>query len=237
MAAQCRHPVSLGDIFILHIDAGHWTAFQHADKVLDAVEKYGARTVIYEKVAYQTAFEEILGQRQRERHISCGIQGERPDLDKLRRANAWAGMVEGGRIYFGPGQHELTSAMLKVPPESPSDAWLWDLVDACGIVVRTFPDVAAPAESIAAHLRRDDRKKLAASYATKSGSTLLPDQVPRPFGTPAGGGARRFYLPHGTRLDGGPSAPMGPEDLQRRRANSYSVRSSRVTTVRAPGRA
>jgi hypothetical protein len=127
--------------------------------------------------------------------------------------------------------------MLKVPPESPSDAWLWDLVDACGIVVRTFPDVAAPAESIEAHLRGDDRKKLAASYATKSGSTLLPDQVPRPFGTPAGGGAQRLSLPHGTRLDGGPSAPMGPEDRQRRRANSYAVRPSRLSTVKAPGRA
>ena len=235
VAAQCRHPVSLGDIFVLHADAGHWTPFQHADKVLDAVMKYGARTVIYEKVAYQTAFEEILGQRQRERHISCGIQGERPDLDKLRRANAWAGLVEGGRVYIGPGQSELVNAMCKVPPESPSDAWLWDLVDAAGIVIRTFPDVPAPAESIAAHERGDNRKKLATSYATKSGSTLLPDQVPRPFGTPAGGRPQRFSIPHGTRLDGGTAAPTSTDP--RRRAIGYSVRPSRLTTARAPGRA
>ncbi len=125
--------------------------------------------------------------------------------------------------------------MLKVPPESPSDVWLWDLVDACGIVVRTFPDVAAPAESIEAHLHGDNRKKLAASYATKSGSTLLPDQAPRPDGTPAGG--RRFSIPHGTRLDGGGvlSVPRGKDP--RARANGYSVRPSRLTTVKAPGRA
>lgn len=27
----------------------------------------------------------------------------RPDLDKLRRENARAGLVEGSRAYFGPG--------------------------------------------------------------------------------------------------------------------------------------
>jgi len=81
----------------------------------------------------------------------------------------------------------------------------------------------------------DDRKKLAASYATKSQAALLPDQVPRPDGTPAGG--RRFSIPHGTRLDGGGvlSVPGGKDP--RSRATGYSVRPSRMTTVKAPGRA
>ncbi len=60
----------------------------------------------------------------------------KPDMDKLRRASAWSGIVESGRVYFGPGQHELMNALLSVPPQHAADASLWDLVDACGIVIR-----------------------------------------------------------------------------------------------------
>lgn len=39
-------------------------------------------------------------------------------------------------IHFGPGQTELTNAMLAVPPSAPA---AWNLVDAAGLVIRSLP--------------------------------------------------------------------------------------------------
>ena len=50
----------------------------------------------------------------------------KPDADKLRRASAWSGLVEGGRIYYGPGQTELINVMLSVPPSNPRHGAVWD---------------------------------------------------------------------------------------------------------------
>ncbi len=180
-------------------------------------------------------FGQILDQRMQERVISVGTEAVKPDAEKLRRAAAWSSLVEGGRIYFGPGQNELTSAMLSVPPANPREGAVWDLVDAAGLVIRSFPTRPPASESITHHLKAQEGKKLAASYATKSQAALLPDDTPRPFGTPAGGRPQRFFIPHGTRLDGGIS--LAPTERNRQRAAGYAVRRNRLTTVKAPGRA
>ena len=83
-------------------------------------------------------------------------------LDKLLRANGWSGLVQTGRVLFGPGQSELVDACCSVP----RDKSKWDLVDAAGLALGGLPNLRAELSPIE---REQLDKKRALSYAVKSG--------------------------------------------------------------------
>jgi len=110
--------------------------------------------------------------------------------------------------------------MLSVPPQHAADASLWDLVDATGIVIRQFPAVPPAYEMMGARERSERGRARRAGYATKSG-----------LDAPSGPGAAAAGIEFsGQRL-------MNLSRDPRARAIGYSVRPSRLTTVKAPGRA
>ncbi len=139
IAGQARDPLHRGRLFVLEGIAGHWSVWEQADHILKAVPRRSIRTVRIEDVAYQKALKDILDREARTRGLHVHIELVKPDMDKLRRANAWSPLVEDGTVLFGPGQQDLIDSMLAIP----HDATKWDLVDAAGLGLRGFPALEA----------------------------------------------------------------------------------------------
>lgn len=135
VAGQCREGLERGNIYILEADAGHWTAFEQADKIIASAKRWNARAVRIEDAAYQKALGEILHYKLRSENVHLHVELVKPDADKLRRANSWSPWVEDGRVLFHPSQKVLIDCLLSVP----GDKMAWDLVDAAGLCVRGFP--------------------------------------------------------------------------------------------------
>ena len=175
VAGQVRHPLMRGRILILEAIAGHWTVWEQCRQILNAVVRHKVRTVRVEDVAYQKALKDILDREARTRGVHVHIELVKPDLDKLRRANAWSPLVEDGTILFPvEGAEDLVRCMLAVP----TDEQAWDPVDAAGLCIRGFPALEADHTSIdrEAHPKQQER---AASYAMKSAHTSAkPDLWP-----------------------------------------------------------
>ena len=139
IAGQARDPLHRGRLFVLEGIAGHWSVWEQADHILKAVPRRSIRTVRIEDVAYQKGLKDILDREARTRGLHVHIELVKPDMDKLRRANAWSPLVEDGTVLFGPGQQDLIDSMLAIP----HDATKWDLVDAAGLGLRGFPALEA----------------------------------------------------------------------------------------------
>ena len=176
VAGQSRQPdMTHGRIFVLEAVKGHWTPRQQAERIVKLVERWGVRTVAIEDVAYQRSLGDILDMVARESGVVVHVELVRPDADKLRRANAWSGLVEGAQVLFGAGQQALIQAMLAVP-EDPSE---WDLVDAGGICIRGFQKLG-PAQSILPGHDPSTTER-ARGYAVRSyREEAAPPPLPRP---------------------------------------------------------
>ena len=135
VAGQCRTGLERGRIYVLEASAGHWSVYEQVDQIITVAQRYRARAVRIEDVAYQRALKEILEHELRARGVNLYVDLVKPDGDKLRRANAWSAWVESGTVVFGQNQKTLVDCMLSVPGDRNS----WDLVDAAGICVRGFP--------------------------------------------------------------------------------------------------
>lgn len=136
VAGQSRaQDLTRGRVYVLEAVKGHWTAYEQAHKIIEAVERWKLQRIRIEDVAYQRVLGEILEREARIAGVQIHIQTVKPDADKIRRAMAWSPLVEDGTVLFGPGQQGLVASMLAVP----DDNTLWDLVDAAGICIRGFP--------------------------------------------------------------------------------------------------
>lgn len=161
VAGHCRSGINRGRIYVLHEDAGHWTAYETVDRLLRIVRDFKVKTIRIEDVAYQRALKEILEKEMRERGIHVKVDLIRPDGDKLRRASQWSPFVENGTVLFGPNQSGLIECMLSVP----GDRNAWDLVDAAGICIRGFQPLESEQTRIpGSELSSPDR---ALGYATR----------------------------------------------------------------------
>ena len=178
VAGQMRRGLYRGVIFVLYAEAGHWSPYEQADHILKAVVRHKIRTVRIEDVAYQKALADILDREAQQRGIAVHIEVVRPDGDKVRRANAWSGLVQTARVVFGPGQKDLVDSLCAVP----MDRMKWDLVDAAGIVVRGFAKLGSEKQTIPGQER--STPTLAKSYAirprttTPRPTTLAPSRTP-----------------------------------------------------------
>jgi predicted phage terminase large subunit-like protein len=132
------------EVFVLDCESGRWSALDQTEHLLRQARRWGARTVLIEDVACQRALKDVLDREIRERGVRLAVQMVKPDADKLRRANAWAPLVESGAVLFGPGLNALIDAMLSVPM-APQ---MWDLVDAAVLVIRSFPVLPPPTSPI-----------------------------------------------------------------------------------------
>jgi phage terminase large subunit-like protein len=141
---QAQRGLHRGRIYELFHEAGHWSAYETADRLIKAYRTYGVRTVRVEDVAYQRALAEVLEAQARAAGVNLHVSLVKPDADKLRRANAWSALVEQGRVLLAPGSIGLRRAMTGVP----MDRTLWDLVDAMGMGVRGFSVLDAERERI-----------------------------------------------------------------------------------------
>jgi hypothetical protein len=97
--------------------------WEQADHILKAVPRRSIRTVRIEDVAYQKALRDILDREARTRGLHVHIELVKPDMDKLRRANAWSPLVEDGTVLFGPGQQDLIDSMLAIPHDATKRGW------------------------------------------------------------------------------------------------------------------
>lgn len=141
---QCRGADLRGHMLVLATEAGHWSAFEQADRILKMAKNYKARSIVVEDVAFQRSLKEILEREMRSKGMMVAVELSKPDGDKLRRANAWSPFVEDGTILFAPNQKDLIESMLAIP----NDKAAWDLVDACGIVVRSFVPMQGESERL-----------------------------------------------------------------------------------------
>jgi predicted phage terminase large subunit-like protein len=182
VAGQVRHPLMRGRILILEAASGHWTVWEQCRQILNAVVRWKARTVRVEDVAYQKALKDILDREARTRGVHVHIELVKPDMDKLRRANAWSPLVEDGTILFPvEGAEDLVRCMLAVP----TDDRAWDPVDAAGLCIRGFPALEADHQPIDRDARPKQQER-AASYAMKSAHTSAkPDLWPVSMRPPA----------------------------------------------------
>ena len=157
--------------FVLRSTAGHWTPYELCGQVLKVVQDFpGLRKIRIEQAQWQGALKDIV---EREADLQ-GIHLPSIDLvpvsqDKLLRANGWSGLVESGRVLFGPGQTDLVDCCCKVP----RDQSKWDPVDATGLALGGLPNLRAELSPIE---QEQLGKKRAISYAVKNGAeprTLL----------------------------------------------------------------
>ena len=160
LAAMVTKGINRGRIYVLHADKGHWSVYQQVDELLKLVVRAGCRHVVIENVAYQAGLGEVLEHEARIRGLVVTVDLVAPDADKVRRANAWSALVEQAEVLFGPDTDKLLSAMTKVP-QDPKE---WDLVDAAGLVIRSFPRLRPESQAIA---RTTPGETRAASYAVK----------------------------------------------------------------------
>jgi len=131
---QCVGSDLRGHLLVLAADAGHWSAYEQADRILKMAKLYKARSIVVEDVAFQRSLKEILEREMRQRGMMIAVELQRPDGDKLRRAHRWSPFVEDGTVLFAPNQKDLIDSLMSVP----SDKAAWDLVDATGIAITAF---------------------------------------------------------------------------------------------------
>lgn len=141
---QCRGSDLRGHMLVLGAEAGHWSAYEQADRILKMAKLHNARGIVIEDVAFQRSLKEIVEREMRSRGMMLAVELSKPDADKLRRANAWSPFVEDGTILFAPSQKDLIDCMLSVPNSKQA----WDLVDACGLAVRSFQPMQGESERI-----------------------------------------------------------------------------------------
>ena len=161
VAGQCQHGVNRGRIYTLFADKGHWSAYETVHRLIQVYRQYGLRRVSIEKVAYQAVLGEVLEYEARTAGVTIHVVLVPPDADKVRRANAWAPLVEQGRWLIAPGMMGLRRAMTAVP----MDKTQWDLVDAAGYCVRAFPTLLPEAQRLPGF--EVSTSKVAKSYATR----------------------------------------------------------------------
>lgn len=172
---QTGRNLNRGRIYIPYVEAGHWSPYEQVDHLLKAFVMHKAKTVLVEDVAYQRSIGDVLDHEARLRGIMVNVELVPPDADKLRRANAWSALVEDGTVLFGPTTAELVQCMMDIP----DDATKWDLVDAAGMLIRSFPRMQGESEKIPG--QQAVVKTIAQSYATKP-----RDDAPRRRGIPPG---------------------------------------------------
>lgn len=205
VVAQIRSGPLRGRIFVLACLCGHWTPARQAAEIVKAVEKYDIRTVRIEKVAYQEALEPLLVREAQDADVHVNVELKRPVVDKLTRANAWAGLVENNLVIFMPGCEELPRAMLAVP----DDESLWDPVDAAGLAISHLPRLEADQTRLAT--RQDAQEETRTrGYAVKSTRETIR------------GPQHRVVMP------GKRAAPVGTNPSTRGRAIGYAVRRPHV---------
>jgi predicted phage terminase large subunit-like protein len=160
---QCRGSDLRSHMLVLATEAGHWSAYEQADRILKMAKLYKARSIVVEDVAYQRSLGEIIDREMRQRGMMIAIELQKPDGDKLRRANAWSPFVEDGTVLFAPNQRDLIESMLAVP----TDKAAWDLVDACGIAVRAFQPMLGERERIGPTADSANRSRIEAYVSQK----------------------------------------------------------------------
>lgn len=176
---QCRGSDLRGHMLVLATDAGHWSAYEQADRILKMAKMYNARSVVIEDVAFQRSLKEIVEREMRSRGMMIAVELAKPDADKLRRANAWSPFVEDGTILFAPNQKDLIDSLLAVP----NSKGAWDLVDACGLAVRSFQPMQGESERIGVDPAKTPANR-AAGYATdlhKDVAKPKPTRLRNPF--------------------------------------------------------
>jgi predicted phage terminase large subunit-like protein len=176
---QCRGSDLRGHMLVLAADAGHWSAYEQADRILKMAKLYNARSVVIEDVAFQRSLKEIVEREMRARGMMLSVELSKPDADKLRRANAWSPFVEDGTILFAPNQKDLIDCMLSVP----NSKGAWDLVDACGLAVRSFVPMQGESERIGIDPAKAPANR-AAGYATDLHKEVMkpkPTRLRNPF--------------------------------------------------------
>jgi predicted phage terminase large subunit-like protein len=159
VGAQSRHPANRGRIFLLESLAGHWSVWEQVDHILKAVMRWKIRVVRIEKVAYQAALKDLLDREARNRGILVTVDLVPPEGDKIRRANAWSGLVEDGTVLFAPD--EATDDLIECMIAVPGDPTKWDPVDAAGMLIQGFPVLTASSS----RLEEPPGAVLAESYA------------------------------------------------------------------------
>src|SRR5262249_60436092 len=104
--------------YILQADAGHWSPYETASRLLTLARTWGARAIAIEDVAWQRALKDIV---EREAQLSGqrvpALELVKPELDKLRRAVRVSPLFESGRVLLGPGH----AAPRPAPPAGPPD--------------------------------------------------------------------------------------------------------------------
>lgn len=178
-AGQCRGSDYRGHILILGTQAGHWSAYEQANRILQMARQYKARSVVIEDVAFQRSLKEIVEREMRQQGLMVSVELAKPDGDKLRRANAWSPFVEDATILFHPSQKDLIDSLLAIPNNKAA----WDLVDACGLAVRSFVPMQGESERIGVDPATVPANR-AAGYATglhKDTPKPKPTRLRNPF--------------------------------------------------------
>jgi predicted phage terminase large subunit-like protein len=172
VGGQARVGEARGRIFCLEAEAGHWSVYEQVAKLLNAYRRWHARAIRIEKVAYQESIAQVLDHEARLAGLDVNVELVEPDADKLRRANAWAPLVEDGTILFGPGQEDLEDSMNAIP----GDPSKWDLVDAGGFCFRGFSLLQPERTRLPGH--ELTTPKTAESYAVHSRTAVKTDRFP-----------------------------------------------------------
>lgn len=175
VAGQPLRGVERTTAFVLKAIADRWSPYESAASILRLCHEFPkARKLRIEDVAWQRALGDIV---QREATLSGirlpALELVRPETDKLRRAMGFSGLVESGRVLFGPGQADLINCLLSVP----KDPAAWDLVDALGLALGGLPQTAAERTRIAP-VDSEEARKRAASYRADT-SSLFGAQTTR----------------------------------------------------------
>lgn len=198
IAGQSRRGETRGQIFTLDAIAGHWSVYEQVDHICKAFLRWRFRRIRIEKVAYQAALAEVLDREARLRGLPIHVELVPPEVDKLRRAMGWSGLVEGGVVLIGPGQQNLVTAMLAVP----QDPAQWDLVDAGGLCVGGFTKYGGASDP----LPGDEAHERATSYAVPTRTRPAPgrprDPRPLPRRSPSPQRARGYAARRPTTLQG-----------------------------------
>ena len=107
---------------------GHWPINKQVSEIVRLYDKFQAKKVIVEVVAYQEALADELSRWCDENHRHIQLKPIRPDRDKERRAHAVAPMVERGQVYFDfdDDMHKKLMTELMIFPTGDHD----DMVDA-----------------------------------------------------------------------------------------------------------
>jgi hypothetical protein len=153
--------------FVLRSLAGHWTAYELTNQILKTVKDFPTmRKIRIEQAQWQQALEEIVTREADLQGIHLpSIELVPQQLDKLLRANGWSGLVESGRVLFGPGQTDLIDCCCKVP----RDQSKWDPVDATGLALGGLPNLRAELSPLE---KEQLGMKRAMSYAVKTGAPV-----------------------------------------------------------------